>query len=97
MSHGKPKDPPFEEDAARLAAEPGHGPDDFEGFDTGGATVEFARRYAASWLRSPAALRVLQIHFHANLGGCGCGARWDHGGSYATHLQYRLAKAVEEG
>lgn len=99
---GKPKDPPVEQDAARRREQDAAEGVDLTGlsveqaYKLGGFTVDFARQFTATWLRSPETLALLQRHFHANRTGCGCGAIYGEGEkSYAEHLQRILAEDVE--
>lgn len=89
--HGKPKDPPVEQDAARRqeldVADP-----PMSGYEM----LEHCHAFTAAWLRSTETLALLQRHFHANRTGCGCGAIYGEGEkSYAEHLQRILAEDVE--
>jgi hypothetical protein len=106
--HGRPKDPPIvAEDhfaagasspiameLARLDGIDLSGLPAEEAYKLGGATVEFARSYAASWLRTaPAFTELMRHHPTDDAGKCACGERYD---SYARHELEGLAKAVEE-
>jgi hypothetical protein len=76
------------QDAARLEAE--GEPDAWAG-----AEPDPDQRAAiAKWVRSDDVLRLLQQHYHAGRGYCGCG--YMEGDSYAVHLQKVLAKAAEK-
>lgn len=79
------KEPPIEEDAARLRAQG----DAWAGTDP----MRHRRLALALWLRSSEALVVLRPHHLTDEAGlCGCGQRYT---SHARHLLDSLAKAVE--